>query len=150
MFLKALVALKPPMFSYAAVTQLLLYVQEYKRGTFGVSSPTDVVERVGGKLPDSFEQITRHEIALRPEGQRNLRNKMKAIYNFGKILVTPTPNVRAIARDMAHVQVDQPEPCLESEAWLASHSGVGLAQEDRDFSNQFPQHRPRRLKEQNR
>ena len=78
------------LFSPAAATQLRLYVEEYRRGTFAVGGPTDAVEAVGGRPPETFETIARRVVAERPEAVRSWRNRAAAVANFARIAATRT------------------------------------------------------------
>ena len=121
MFLKALTALRPPGFSQAVLTQLRLYTEEYRRGAFAVAAPTSAVRDVAGREPEDFESIARRVIAERPEAIRSLSNRMRAIANFAKILVTPRPNPDRIERDRGHVLIDTPAFARDSTEWLEHH-----------------------------
>ncbi len=121
MFLKAVTALQPPGFTDAALTQLRLYVREYQRGAFAVGGPTDAVETVGGRAPESFETITRRVAAQRPEAVRSAANKTAALRNFMKILVTRKPDPDAIERRRGHVLIADPAFCQDSAEWRESH-----------------------------
>ena len=88
MMVKALKALPPSNYSVAAVTQLALYADEYRRGTFAVNAPTDHVARVGGREPESFESIVRRTSAMRPELSRSTGRSLGAMARFFKILAT--------------------------------------------------------------
>ncbi len=124
MFLKAITALRPPGFTDAALTQLRLYVREYQKGAFAVGGPTDAVETVGGRAPESFETIVRRVVAQRPEAARSLVNKSAAIRNFMKIVFTPKPDSDAIERRRGHVLLADPVFCQDSPEWRESHAPV--------------------------
>lgn len=121
MFLKALFALKPPMFSEAAVTQLKLYVEEYRSGTFAIGGPTNVVERVGGKKPDSIDEIAEDMVATRPEAKRNFANKLIALKNFAKIVLTPKPDIPHLVKILNQVQIQDGEFAIDNRTWLSLH-----------------------------
>ena len=121
MFLKALKALQPPGFSEAALTQLRLYVTEYQRGAFAVGGPTDAVERVAGRKPESFETIAQRVVAKRPEAVRSLTNRAAAIGNFMKILTTQKPDPDDIERRLGHVLLSAPVLCQDSAEWRDGH-----------------------------
>jgi NAD(P)H dehydrogenase (quinone) len=79
MFLKAIKAVPPTNYSEAAVTQLRIYAEEYRRGTFAVGAPTKVVKTVGGRDPESFEAMTRRIVSQRPEVIASFAGKLKTI-----------------------------------------------------------------------
>lgn len=121
MFLKALVALQPPNFSWATLTQLRLYAEEYRRGAFAVGAPTDAVQTVTGREPEGFETIARRVVAERPEAVRTLASRARAIGDFGKILATRRPDTEAIETRLGHARLASPSFALETPEWLHSH-----------------------------
>ena len=123
MFLKAMSALRPPNFSEAVLTQLRLYAEEYRRGTFAVGAPTTAVQDVAGRQPEDFESIARRVVAKRPEAVRSLSNRARAVSNFLKILMTAKPDPDRIEADRGHVRLAQPQFSQDSQDWIASHDG---------------------------
>lgn len=118
MMLKALRAMGLPSFQQA---QVRYYVQDYRRNTFAIGAPTDVVREVGGREPEDFETITRRYAAERPQARRNIPNLLRALVNFARIPLTPALDFERLQR-----MQEQPEPtksCLaaDSPAWLAAH-----------------------------
>lgn len=124
MFLKALAALRPANFSEDAVSQLQLYADEYRRGTFAVGGPSDAVEKVGGRKAEDIDTIARRVVAERPEARRSFGNTSRAVLNFMKILATPKPDTAAIVRRKGHVLLDGPQLCQDNAEWRASHGPV--------------------------
>lgn len=131
MMLKALKALPPANYSEAALTQLKIYADEYRRGTFGINAPTNDVENVGGKTPESFENIVRRTVAERPELAPSFGRKLKAIGGFIKILLTRAPDVIAIESKKDFVQLSSPMFSLDDRAWLETHSPETASQNTR-------------------
>jgi uncharacterized protein YbjT (DUF2867 family) len=128
MFLKALTALQPPGFTEATLTQLRLYTEEYRRGAFAVSAPTDAVQVVGGREPEDFETIARRYAASRPEAVRTRANKLRAMRNFIRILATAKPDPDRIERQLNHVLLEAPTFASESTEWRHYHqSGTEAA-----------------------
>ena len=125
MFLKALHAVPPPNYSDTMLTQLRLYVEEYRRGAFAVNAPTNAVEAVTGRPAESFETIARREVARRPEAVRTVGNRVRALVNFAKIALARTPDVEAIERREVHVLIDDARYCSESDEWRKSHGPEG-------------------------
>ena len=121
MFLKAMYALKPPMFSPAAVSQLNIYMEEYRRGIFAVGGPTTVVADVGGKQPESIEAMAERLVKTRPEAQKGLGNKLIALKNFMKIVVTPKPNMDKVQQTLNQVVVSDAPFAQDSEHWKSAH-----------------------------
>ena len=121
MFQKALSAVPPPNYSDAMLTQLTIYVEEYRRGTFAVNAPTRAVEEVAGRAPESFETIARRVVAERPEAARSAGNKLRAAANFLKIALARRPDVAAIEHRRGHVLIKNPEFCGDNAEWQQSH-----------------------------
>lgn len=123
-FLKALAALRPANFSEDAVSQLRLYADEYRRGTFALGGPTDAVEKVCSRKAEDIDTIARRVVAERGEARRNLGNTTRAVLNFVKILMTPKPDTEAIVRRKGHVLLKDPQFCQDNAEWRASHGPV--------------------------
>ena len=119
MFHKALKARGFPAFLR---TQLVYYVEEYRRGTFAAGAPSDAVQEVGGRVPEDFETIVRRYAAHQPDAVRSIGNKVRAALGFGKILITPAPDNLAVEREGGHVLISRPQFAPESAEWLASHA----------------------------
>lgn len=117
MFLKALKALQPPMYSEAMLTQLNIYVEEYRRGAFAIGGATNHIETVLNRRAEDMDTIAAREVALRPEANRTFANKMRALQNFGKILVTRKPDTARIAQKLAHFDVPDMRFVPENPVW---------------------------------
>ena len=118
MVMKALVSQGLPA---SMVVQLLIYAEEYRRGTFAINAPNDVVRDLTGRDAEDFETITRRVVADRPEALRTFGNKLKAIRNFLKIPFTFGTNPRAIERRAEHVLLKSPTFDRDSQSWVESH-----------------------------
>lgn len=121
MMLKSLKALPPSNYSEAAVSQLKIYVDEYRRGAFAVNAPSECVESVGGRRPESFESIVRRYVAERPDLAPNLGRKLKAVGGFLKILATRPPSVKAIETNKDFVVLEAPKFCQDDADWCDAH-----------------------------
>lgn len=121
MFLKALSAVPPPNYSETMLTQLNIYVEEYRRGTFAVNAPTNAVEEVAGRPAEDFETIARRVVAERPEAQRTAGRRLRALANMLKIALARRPDVDAIEHRRGHVLIDDPAFCGDNAEWLDSH-----------------------------
>ncbi len=122
MFLKALkvMGMEPHMMS-----QLRHYVEEYRRGALEVGAPNDVVLEVGGSEPEDFETITRRYVAANPMTRRTIANKLRALGDFMKILLSRTPNLDAYERSQNQPILREPKYGLDFEPWSKTHSDVG-------------------------
>ena len=121
MMVKALRALPPSNYSVAAVTQLAIYAEEYRRGAFAVNAPTDDVRRVGGREPESFTSIVRRTVAERPELRRSLGRSAGAMAGFLKILITPSFDLSRAQALRDYVQLPTPAYSQDNTEWVASH-----------------------------
>ncbi|MCR9238949.1 MAG: NmrA family NAD(P)-binding protein [Alphaproteobacteria bacterium] len=121
MMLKALKALPPDNYSEAAVSQLKIYADEYRRGTFAVNAPTQDVQKTGGRVPEDFESILRRAVSKRADLKPGFIRTLKAVTGFLKILITSAPNPSAIEASKDFVQLATPEFCQESQFWQHSH-----------------------------
>lgn len=119
-------ALKVQGFPEMMPTQLALYANEYRRGAFAVHAPTNVVREVTGQEPEDFETIARRIVAARPEAVQSAGNKLKAMRNFAKILLTAKIDPDAVERRRDHVLLKSPAFVADSQAWRAGHDpGAG-------------------------
>ncbi len=121
MMTKALRANPPSNYSEAAVSQLALYADEYRRGSFAVNAPTRDVEIVGGRTPEGFEDIVRRHVAAQPNLKPSFGRRLAAIIRFIKILVTPALDLAKVQSDRDYVQTKQPQFSQESEEWAKAH-----------------------------
>jgi uncharacterized protein YbjT (DUF2867 family) len=125
---KALRALPPSNYSEAAVSQLALYANEYRRGAFAVNAPTNHVQQVGGRLPEDFESIVRTHLATKPDLRLSIRGQLRAGMRFAKILLTPALNVEKIQADRDYVRIDKPLFSQDSAEWLSTHKSTDMTE----------------------
>ncbi len=135
MFLKAL---RAQGFPEAMPTQLRLYADEYRRGAFAVHAPTNVVRELTGQEPEDFETITRRIVANRPEAVRTVGNRLKAIGNLMKILLTSKIDADVIERRRDHVLLKSPTFVRDSQAWRERHDPDAGYIPDRPGSGRIP------------
>ena len=121
MMLKALKANPPSNYSDAAVSQLYIYADEYRRGTFAINAPTDDVEQVGGAKPERFEDIAARYVALRRATDPGFGRVSRGIWAFIKLLVMPTPNLAKIEASKDFVAIADPVFSQGDSEWHASH-----------------------------
>ena len=104
------------------VAQLVIYADEYRRGTVAVNAPNNVVRGLTGQEAEDFEAITRRAVAERPEAVQTFGNKLKAIRNFLKVPFTFGANPEAIEHRRARVaQVANLTFSRDSQAWVETH-----------------------------
>ena len=119
MLLKSLKSMGYPIYQYA---NLRYYMKELAMDTFAIGGVTSVVKDITGKDPESFDTIVRREINKRTNLKPGLINKIKAIKNFLKILITKEP-------DLDHFERTQHFPnfisgmkyTFESDIWPITH-----------------------------
>ncbi|WP_281973419.1 NmrA family NAD(P)-binding protein [Ruegeria faecimaris] len=121
MMVKALKALRPANYSEAAVTQLAIYSEEYRRGAFAVNAPTEDVFQVSGHEPEAFESIVRRKVADQPGLARSLPGSIGAIGSFLKILTTRPFDLDRAQMQRDYVQLSSPSYCQDDAAWAESH-----------------------------
>ncbi|MES2151271.1 MAG: NmrA family NAD(P)-binding protein [Pseudomonadota bacterium] len=99
------------------------YIEEHRRGAFALDAPNDHVQRVTGRMAESFETVARR-LAVLPANRRSTANTVREFARFMLIPFVPMPS---LARYMRALQVSapaQPEYVAESAVWRAEH---GLA-----------------------
>lgn len=121
MFLKAVTALRPPLFHFGTLTQLNIYTEEYRRGTFALGGPTKAVQTVGRRMSETFEETVAKAAQSRPEARQGIANKLKALAKFAKIGLTPAPDVKRILADKDYIKLSNPEFCQDNGEWRAGH-----------------------------
>ncbi len=99
---------------------VLTFLEEYRRDSFAIGAPTDVVERVGGRPPEDFETIVRRYVAATPSASRTLAGRLRAIATMGRVLATPAVDRAKVARTYS-VDNDHAELAADSPAWVAAH-----------------------------
>ncbi len=104
------------------ILQLYWFLQEYQKNSFGIGAPTNAVFEVSGVQPENFEHIVRRYVAASPISKRSVANTSRAAVNLIRALITPSPNLNLIARNLGFP--DKMEPALfavESEEWRSEH-----------------------------
>lgn len=122
MMLKALKAMPPSNYSEPAASQLALYADEYRRGTFALNAPTDAVARIGGREPESFLSIAKRAVATKPELRRSTTRSIAALAGFAKILITRPPDLERVAADRDFVPAASPRFSQDDPDWLRTHT----------------------------
>ncbi len=120
------------------VAQLIIYAEEYRRGTFAVNAPNNVVQDLTGQKAEDFETITRHVVSERPEAIRSLGNTLKAVWNFMKVPFTFGTNPEAIERRAEHGLLKSPTFNRECQDWVESHDPATGFVPDRPKSTESP------------
>ena len=121
MFLKAL---KSMGIAPYLIANLRHYLEDYRRGSFEEGAPNDVVLEVGGSEPEDFETITRRYVAANPMSRPSVANKLRAIAEFVKILLTPAPDLAAYDRALNLPILREPEYSVDNLAWRETHAAT--------------------------
>ncbi len=131
-------ALKVNGFHEMMPTQLRVYADEYRRGAFAVHAPNNVVKDLTGREPEDFETLTRRVVAAHPEAIQTVGNRLKAIVNLMKIMLSAKVDADAIERRRDHVLLTAPNFVQDSQVWRDAHDPEAGYLPDRPGSNDVP------------
>ena len=107
------------------MAQLRHYVEDYRRGSFSVGAVTDTVRDVGGSAPEDFETIVRRHAASDPMSTPSVANKLRAVAEFVKILLTPAPDLAGHERAQHQPLLRAPEYGIDNAAWRETQDVAG-------------------------
>jgi NAD(P)H dehydrogenase (quinone) len=102
------------------LTQLCSFLEDYRRNSFGVGAPTDVVLDVAGSQPEDFELIARRYVAESTLVQRTLGAKLRALFHLAQALVTPLPRLQRIEKQLEIPTLAHAALAADSVAWRES------------------------------
>ncbi len=122
MMTKALRANPPSNYSEAAVSQLALYAEEYRRGSFAINAPTRDVEFIGGRQPEQFENIVRRYVAAQPSLNPSFARRIAAMLGSLRILITPALDLAKVKSDRDYVQIKEPQFSQDDAEWSTTHA----------------------------
>ena len=119
MFVKAARAFGFPEFEIA---QMRYYAEEIRRGAFEIGAPTDHVELVSGRRPETFEQIARRYIAnpARIHPSMTIGSKLNAWAFMARMLVTRVPDYDRWERERGHPMLKHALLSLDSKEWRST------------------------------
>ena len=123
MFLKAMRANGG--FPHFAQTQLRHYTREYRDDAFGTGGTTDTVRALTGREPEDFATIARRYVAERPEAQRSLFKRLRAVGNFLRLVLTRPLDMARLEREREHVLLRDPSYTTQADDWNRTHLGSG-------------------------
>ncbi len=119
MFAKAAKALGYPNFE---ISQIRYYAEELRNGAYEIGGPTDHVELVTGRKPESFEAIARRYIAdpslIHPP--LTIGSKLQAAALMVRILLARVPDSDRFERDQGYPILSNPVLAHDSSEWRAS------------------------------
>jgi len=98
------------------------YFEEVRGGTYAVGAPTDHVQQILGRPPESFETAARRYIAQPDLIARGLRagTKLEALAFMVKMMLTTAPNPDRWARERGHPILREPLLAHDSREWRQS------------------------------
>ena len=116
MFLKAAKAQGVSAFE---IGHLGFYFEEIRGGTYAVGAPTDHVQEILGRPPESFETIARRYIAQPDLIYPGLRagTKLGALAFMVKMMLTRAPDLDRWARERGHPMLQNPVLAHDSREW---------------------------------
>ena len=103
------------------ISQLRYYTADYRKNAFGLGAPTNVVQEIGGQVPENFETIIKRYLLNNPNTVRSLQNQLKTLGFFAKMLLTPAPDMQAYEERHHHALLRSPIYATDSEEWRDSH-----------------------------
>jgi NAD(P)H dehydrogenase (quinone) len=103
------------------LTQLYFFLLDYQRGSFGIGAPTDTVRQMGGAEPEDFETIVRSYVVKSAFAKRTLALRTRALWNMARALMTPAPNLDALAERLNIPSIPHASLAADSVSWRASH-----------------------------
>ncbi len=81
-----------------------------------------MVKDITGREPEDFETIARRHFAGMPEAEQSFGNKLKAIRNFIRMLLIPTPDMAAYERQKSFPQLKHGmKHSIENADWVKIH-----------------------------
>jgi uncharacterized protein YbjT (DUF2867 family) len=101
--------------------QVHWYVQEYQKNAFGIGAPTEVVERIGGRVPEDFETIVRRYVAVSPNISRGPLSIARAMMTMTRAMLTPAIDLERYARVHELPRLGGHALAAQSPRWVGSH-----------------------------
>lgn len=101
--------------------QVLHYLADYQRNTFGKGAPTNVVEEIGGLPAEDFETIARRYLA--PSMKRTVGTKIGASHRMMMGMTKGVSNLKVISR-VDDFNLTNPTYSADSMAWLETHEST--------------------------
>ena len=120
LFLKSLQFMKIPVHMQAQVRR---YVEDYRKGSFEIGAPNDVVLEMTGRPAEDFETIIRRYIKNHDDVTRpTFGNKLKAIRGFIKLVFTGAVDLDKFEKDREYPMLKDPKYSIDYAPWFQSHS----------------------------
>ena len=119
MFTKVARALDFPDFT---ISQVLWYLEDYRRNAFAVGAPTQAVLEVSGQQPENFETIVRRYVGRSPLVKKGAGAKLRAMGGLLKIMLTPSLTIGRYARSHDIPELTDASLAIDSGKWLPTHT----------------------------
>lgn len=116
-------------FSRFEVSQIRRYVEELRAGAYAIGAPTDHVEQVCARAPESFEATVRRYVA-EPErvwARLAIGTRAGALRMMLATLLTPVPDLDRWEAERGHPALRAPLLAHESDEWRAAHERAPAA-----------------------
>ncbi len=104
--------------------QAVHYLREYSNGGFAAGETTNVVHEVTGRPAEDLKTIVSRYASVNPLSKRSLSNKLRAIWQIVKVLLTRPIDLKSWERKN-HIPMVDGKYCLDSEDWKQSHDMPG-------------------------
>jgi len=80
---------------------------------------------VGGSKPEDFETITRRYVAANPMSRPSVGNKIRAVAEFAKILLTPAPDLSTYDKALNLPILRASQSSVDNQSWRETHAVPG-------------------------
>jgi hypothetical protein len=104
------------------IAQMRTYFEEYKRDTFAIGAPNNVVKQLTGRDPEGFVQTTRHYADASRTTQRTPSAMTRALAGLVRMTAQPAP------RHSRYAAIHEPEHvagrrlAIDTEQWRDTHA----------------------------
>jgi NAD(P)H dehydrogenase (quinone) len=104
------------------ISQIRHYTDALRNGAYEIGAPTNHVEQITGRKPESFEATARRYLADPALIDPRLANggKLAAMAFMFRMLLTRAPDMDRWERDRGHAMLDAPALATDNAEWLAS------------------------------
>jgi NAD(P)H dehydrogenase (quinone) len=104
------------------LTQLYFFLMDYQRGSFGIGAPTQTVREIGGAEPEDFETVVRRYVVQSAFAKRTMGLSAKAAWSLAKAILTPAPDLEAMAEKLSIPIIPHGSLAADSASWRTSHA----------------------------
>lgn len=115
------------------LVSLFPYIEDNRRGAFGLGAPTTDVQEVTGRPAEDFETVARRYAAL-PVNRRTLANSLRQFVSFGLMPFRSGLNAGHFERALRAPRPNQPLLSAQSEIWRQERDVAPLSASARSGS----------------